>query len=669
MAAHYSLRMSFGLQADREQVRGELLELCRETHADEITLMIFAETFCSGHETLDELRVWLDMIRPWKKALEKEGVSVNLNPWITVLHCDRGRSLKPSQTWQPMVDWRGRAASAVVCPLDPAWRAYYREAMALYAAERFRVIWLEDDIRLANHQPLDWGGCFCPLHVAEFNRRASTSATRDEIVSALMEPGEPHPWRVLWLDMWDDTQVAMVKEFRQVVEPHGVQLGLMSSGPMVHAMEGRRWDRWWSALSGDGPSVHRPHFTGYTDSLGSSLPLAIHMLDMNRTVQPDDVEIVPEVESFPHGWGKSLRQTAAHMVLAQVFGAHRLNLSVYDYLGNPPSDNRAATQFLAGWKPTLDWLSELFPPTLRSQGIGCPWREDMTKHKHATPGASTWMGSLFCPTHGWPSWLGGFGHAFQMRIGEAVNAVGGDLAWTYSDEEIRQMLGRGLLLDGQAAVILEERGFGPWLGVNNLRVVTQNDVLYSMEELTDPRFTRRVGALVNIDDRPAAQRIAQGQPVATAEVVSVLRGPRFDRVGHGVVIFENQLGGRVAICPWDVNAPEQFSGQRTMYRASQIDGLVHYLSRGRSLGRVSGAPWLVSQFLSDGAQWRGVVWNAGPDAVTEIEVSLPDPMDAAVVGVQVDADGNRTACEFDERTLKLAQPLHQWECVVLYHDE
>jgi leucyl/phenylalanyl-tRNA--protein transferase len=45
------------------------------------------------------------------------------------------------------VDWRGRTAEAVICPLDPGWRAYYEEAMRIFSGEEFRVIWIDDDIR------------------------------------------------------------------------------------------------------------------------------------------------------------------------------------------------------------------------------------------------------------------------------------------------------------------------------------------------------------------------------------------------------------------------------------------------------------------------------------------------------------------------------------------
>ena len=131
---HYTLRLQFGPHHPSGRIREEL---------------------DMGHEPLEEVRTWLEAIRPWKKALEGMGFSVSLNPWHTIL---------PGQPWQTMVDWRGRPASAVVCPLGPG--AYYDEVLRLCAREGFRIIWIDDDIRLHNHAPLDWGGCFCPLHLA-----------------------------------------------------------------------------------------------------------------------------------------------------------------------------------------------------------------------------------------------------------------------------------------------------------------------------------------------------------------------------------------------------------------------------------------------------------------------------------------------------------------------
>lgn len=65
------------------------------------------------------------------------------------------------------------------------------------------------------------------------------------------------------------------------------------------------------------------------------------------------------------------------------------------------------------------------------------------------------------------------------------------------------MLTGCLWRDGLVAKILVERGFGEWIGLSNVCFITQEDVVYTAEELTDPRCTMRVGAQIKMDDASA----------------------------------------------------------------------------------------------------------------------------------------------------------------------
>jgi hypothetical protein len=65
-----------------------------------------------------------------------------------------------------MVDVYGTKSNAVACPLCPNFREYISNLFAYYAREiEPDTIWVEDDFRLHNHLPLEWGGCFCDLHI------------------------------------------------------------------------------------------------------------------------------------------------------------------------------------------------------------------------------------------------------------------------------------------------------------------------------------------------------------------------------------------------------------------------------------------------------------------------------------------------------------------------
>lgn len=660
MPTQYTLRMQFSTSDDPRAIGDQLVALCAQARVDEIMVFMFAEELNDGHDTLEQIQAWLDHSHAFRDRLWECGVTVSLNPWHEILHTDRNRTLKPGQDWQRMVDPLGNAATAVVCPLDPQWQAYHEETLRMYARERFRVIWIEDDIRYHNHDPLHWGGCFCPLHVAAFNKRMGTSATREEIVANCLAPGQPHPWRAAWMDMWQDTLLERIDTWRRIAESGGARLGLMSSAMEQHAAEGRRWQDWWRALAGDLPPIHRPHFWGYGDVMGRQLPAFLYMLDQNRRVQPEGVETGPEIECFYYGrWHKSFRQLQAHLTSSLVMGSNNLNISLYDFMGNRPDDEPQRAEFLAKYRPTADWLANLFPLTLKTQGIGIPWTEDMGRHVRIEPDAGLDWSRLVCAhTRGWAAWLGAAGYACCAAESDRLNALSGNAVWGLDDDTILRMLSRSVLLDGTAAHILIKRGFGAHIGATGGQYIAQEDTLYSYESAGTADHPSRMS--VNLGGY--AERMLQIDPMEGVRFISDLRNPRDEVVGRGAFLFENTLGGRVATVPW-MAADDPFM---TPQRARQMEEILAWLRRDAHTGSVSGGAWLIPQFLTDGETGRAVIWNASPDACTRFRVTYPDNWTLPTQAVLVDADGQRHVCKMDGENVVPPVPMHQWECVILF---
>jgi len=661
-----TLRLQFGPHQDPAEVTAQLMQLIESAPVDEVMFFYFGEEQNNGHETLEQIQAWIDASRPYRAALKERGIRLSLNPWHTLLHSDSGRRLKDGQPWQTMVDAAGLAAQAVVCPLDANWQDYYLETLKLYAREGFRVVWIDDDIRYHNHAPLQWGGCFCPQHVAEFNRRAGTSASREEIVRACLAPGEPHPWRGLWLDMWQDTQLEFLSKCRLTLEAGGAKMGLMSSLMEAHAAEGRRWADWWQTFSGESAPVHRPHFWGYSDAPGSHLIQGIAHLDQNRSIQPENIESGPEIENFPYGrWNKSFRQTFAQMAVALTLGATNLNVSLFDFMGNRPADDPARADFLKRIRPNLDFLAEKFPPTLHSAGVGLPWSEGLGRRIHL-PENATWA-DLQVHARGWAHWLGAAGLAFSAREQDTVNALAGKSAWGLDDAHLRALLAKGLLLDGVAAHILVERGFGAEIGIQTAKMVTQNDLLYSIESGVDSPYPQ-----ISVNNKPHTRHMLQAELASGANLVSRLLDPRQNPLGHGAFTFENALGGRVAVVPWDASVSE--TPMMDAYRAEQLRGLVRWLAGGLETGSATGGAWLVSQFLNsplpmgDGPgvrAWRGVIWNACPDELDTFTVQRPAGMPPIQSAFHLLPNGERLPTEVRGNQIHTSRPMHQWEFVVI----
>ena len=665
MPSRFTLRMQFGPHQDIQTILPQLEQLIQDAPIDEIMFFFFAEELNDGHDTLERIQQWIDHSRPYRQMLLQRGIQVSLNPWHSLLHCDRGRRLKPGQNWQLMVDPNGKEASAVVCFLDPQWQAYFFETLRRYAREPFRVVWIDDDIRYHNHDPLTWGGCFCPLHVEAFNRRANLHADRGEIVQACLAPGAPHPWRELWMDTWQDTILSFLNQCRQILNTGGVQMGLMSSGMESHAAEGRHWQAWWQTFSPGKPPIHRPHFWTYGNTAGPNLIRSIAALDQNRSIQPQQVESGPEIENFPYGrWNKSFRQTFAQMALAHILGSTHLNISLFDFMGNRFDDEPERISFLKQVRPSLDWLADQFSLQMKSIGVGIPWSEDLGRAVHTEIG-STWF-ELQPPSQSWSWWLGAAGISFSARPQDAVNAIAGSAAWSFDDDTLKQWLSKGLLLDGTAAAILMERGMGKCIGMTNARWITQEDVLYSIESCHSGPFALRQGGQISVNSKAHTQKMLQADLMDGAKAISALLDPLQNVVGHGAVIFINDLGGKTAVVPWNaaaVGGPENIT--MDIHRAVQLQKLVQWLSGSVEIGRVEGSAWLIPQFLQDGLNWRGVVWNAGPDEVDAFKIYRPSGMPPIRQAWHLTWKGTRDPVHLEGDTLRLDRPMVEWDLIVL----
>ncbi|NMD87640.1 hypothetical protein HF882_13705 [Victivallis vadensis] len=139
-----------------------------------------------------------------------------------------------------MVGHDGSVAKHCACFLSPVWREHIRALWRIYSETRPQVMWVEDDIRTFNHEPVEFG-CFCPRHLRLFGERIGRPVEREELVRAILAPGRAHPWRREYLEMQRDIIVenaAFLAKTVHEVSPEN-SMGLMSSGPRLHCLEGR----------------------------------------------------------------------------------------------------------------------------------------------------------------------------------------------------------------------------------------------------------------------------------------------------------------------------------------------------------------------------------------------------------------------------------------------
>ncbi|MDH6139889.1 hypothetical protein P3T35_001889 [Kitasatospora sp. GP30] len=664
MPARYHLRFQLHPGPDTAEHAAELAAFCREAGIDEAVLLLGAEELYAGHPFGTAEDRLYDTAATAAKILGDAGLGISLNPWVTAGHADRGRTDRLG--FAPVVGPDGTVAASQASFACPRWRAWIAAHYARYADLGFRVLWLEDDFRYHNHAPLPWGGGFEPLMLERFARLAGEEVTREQLVAAITAPGEPHPWRALLQRVWRTAQLEAAAEVAAAVAERSggrTQLGLMSSEPGVHSVEGRDWRALFEALGIDRQVSHRPHFARYGDAPGRELSFSVWMLELQRALRPRHVRSEPEIENWPHtAWSKSDTQTWSELVAAQLAGSHAMFLNVHPMQSGRAQRFPRVADMLRRSRPALDWLAERQPGEPHTHGVG------LAVHQGAAAQVRTTRGGDLAELAVDP----GPAADFLLRYGVPVTAedapvrvLFGQLAWAFDDDELRRMLAGGLLLDGTAAHILTQRGFAELIGATVAELAGREEPSasgpYALEQVVRPSDEGR-GAFLSVNVQPALARLL---PATDAEVWTEILTPDRQTWGAGRYVFTNELGGRVGVLAATAVEllPFDDDGQRLVH------AMVRYLEgETPTLPLVTGGPHLIPHLTRTDDGWSLAVANGSADPARP-RVVLPGGWDSTVSTLLAPlAEPVAALATVDGPTLELGQDLpHRGWLVVDWH--
>ncbi len=370
----------------------------------------------------------------------------------------------------------------------------------------------------------------------------------------------------------------------------------------------RRWDSIFDAFTVNGAVAHRPHFAPYAEEPGHNKTWSLQMLDLQKNFRPANCEVAPEIENCPFtNWIKSDTQTWSEMAICQVHGSDALLLDLFPFSANPASCEPQVWQLLEKSRPGLEWLAANFPQGLTTHGVGIPYKPDaanhlrFTKEEHslyAYNQATPFQAGRFCLQYGIP---------VAMRP-QAVNTIFGPLAWAFDDSELKEFLKGGLMLDAIAADILIQRGFGRLIGLSKVEVFNREELNYNVEECVDPACGVPRGFFINANFATAMARLT---PSRQATIWSRILCADGTTLGPGWTLFENRLGGRVAVHA----APNPAALAPCYQRRDIAQRLIRYLAAdnfGSPLSR--GGPHQFVTHLGEGSRQRIAVLNGNTDA-------------------------------------------------------
>ena len=300
-AAWYALRRT--LPPWRfDELLTELSELAPQFKIDEVIIKIDTEDFSHGHPDVVWAEAYQVQLMQVKQTLDKLGIVYSLNPWITVGHCDRGRDDREKMPGLGIiVGHDGSETKHCACPLSTVWRERVTKLWTIYAETKPHIMWIEDDIRTFNHEPVRFG-CFCDRHMELFSQRVGEKVDRETLVEAMLRPGDPHPWRAEYMAMQREIMIETAGWLGKLVHRTSPDtcMGLMSSGPRQHCLEGRDWIRFGEALADGKPLYSRLPMGGYNEVSMRDNYYSHDSIKLTRHVMPKGAIEQTEVENIPY---------------------------------------------------------------------------------------------------------------------------------------------------------------------------------------------------------------------------------------------------------------------------------------------------------------------------------------------------------------------------------
>jgi len=602
-----------------------LMRFCTAARINDVMFFINCEELNQGHLSLSETRPWVEVISHASEKLETIGVTTSINPWITLLHADRGRKLKEGQNFMLMTDPYGNRANAVVCPLCDKWREYLQEIYALYASIRPHMLWVEDDFRFHNHEPLYWGGCFCDRHMEIYSRMANRYLERKDFIDAVLSPGEPHPYRKIWLDVSRQTMTELASIIGQAV--HRVspetRVGLMSSSPSAHCSEGRDWEGILGGLSSENvPMVNRPHLPSYAEVTPQNYLWNFSSASlMTKALIPSGTELYPELENFQFTrFSKSNRFTRFEVESTLCMQAKGVTMNLFDMMGNGALLSEGYQDSLAYNRNFIDTVKKLEIGREQQQSVKIMFSSKSSYTLHTEEGKS--MTELYPRETFWCQLLNCYGIAnvyCRDQIPEhSIIAVSGQFFRNISEIELKRLFADNfVLLEAEAAYTLFDMGYGWLAGIGNARWHLQDSGYQAYEQVCSGYTClgveeARMSAQVSAGDFLEIEYV--GQPFT----ISDLKDPYGKNTGSGMTLWQS----RVFILPYG-----RFKGIPHAHLNPFRQLIIQDILKSQKIGTcpvfIRGAPYLAIFSFHKEDQKCLMLLNSSGDDLQEIVIYAP----------------------------------------------
>ena len=481
-----------------------------------------------GRPAMDKARMYLDSYKKLKKSLEGSGVKLGVLLQSIVGHWPRVD--KNEEQWTRSIDINGNVKR--FCILDNHFQKYISDVVEMFAKEKPVFIMGDDDIR--TFSPLV--ECFCPLHVAEFNKRTGKNFTSKQLREAVKNCNANDDVFTSFETLRIDTNKKIVEVIREAIDNVNPNIETSTCMPWWATQDNAKVSK---VMAGKHqPALRICNSLYLTKSPNAFVPMAIRTQALYEANKHIPI-LLDESDTCPHNL-YAMSSSSLHSKICQsaMVGLKGSKLwFVNAYFGNYPISRNYTKVISENTKLYNKIVNEVKNST--SYGVLIPLEKEL-KHYHPYKNPTyfyihpkSWAETLF----------GTYGIPFQCTADftqDGVYAIAGKHAVEcLSDAQLKQLLSRKLLIDGTAAAEITKRGFAKYLGVE----ATNKDFKFNSEQYANKDESL---AITKEPCVPFLKILDNNIKVLT----NLLYKPSYiskniEYVCPATVLYKNELGGHV----------------------------------------------------------------------------------------------------------------------------
>ena len=458
----------------------------------------------------------------------------------------RGGRYRP---FQHIMDCDGYESFAS-CPLDGRFRADFASKIAACARRAHpTVIFFEDDFTLSNHGGLNaMKGCFCPLHLAEYAKRTGQARTAKEIAEMFRHPTVTNaPLRQAFAELSRDSLAGLAAAVRvaiDAVDP-SIRMCLCQSGQVD--LDGDSTEAVARAFAGGTRPMVRVYGASYfNENAPMTLPGVLAHTFWSAQHLGRDIELIHETDPYPHTrFFNSSRYLFSELAAAVMAGVSGTYYYCMQYVDDPLGDDDGYARCLVAERRRLEAVRDL-RASMRPCGVRAIYTpKEVYMARTARKNGMLPVVAYFLAKMGFPMTTVEEAPV-AMLIGRTPNVL--------SDDEVRRILGGGVLIDAEAAVLLAKRGFGALMGCEAEEA--NGRLFFNYEAILPAAGCAAKGRKLYhrvMDSPPIAgwspkkSVLAELKPHAGAEVWSAVYDFHGKKIAPATVFARNSAGGRIAV--------------------------------------------------------------------------------------------------------------------------